>query len=109
CRAAVLAAAARLAAVFGGHGIRQPDDELAALAAPFAARLDGAVVHADQRANEAQADAEAALRSLERMVDLHEGVEDLRQHVARDADAVVLDADHHVGALALDAERDVAA
>ena len=63
----------------------------------------------DQAAHERQADAESALRSPRRSIDLHEHVEHLRQRVRRDADAVVLDADHRLAVLAARADRDAAA
>ncbi len=43
----------------------------------------------DQAANESQADSEAAAGAVERMVGLHEKIEDLVLHVGRDADSVV--------------------
>ena len=46
----------------------------------------------DERPHQRQADAEAAARAVERVLALHEQAEDPRQHLARDADPFVLDA-----------------
>ena len=81
--------------VRGSQG-RQADDELAALVRPFAAGLDGAAVHLDQAADQRQADAQAALRAGDRAVGLGEQVEDPRQQVRFDADAVVANAQHRL-------------
>ena len=59
----------------------QADDELAALVGAVAVRLDAAAVHLDQPAHQRQADAQPALRAVERAVDLGEQVEDARQHL----------------------------
>ena len=59
--------------------------------------------------HEREADAEALADALGRFVDLHEEVEDLRELVGRNADAVVGHADHHVGALGTRRDLDAAA
>ena len=53
-----------------------------------------AAVQLDQVLDQRQADAQAALRAVERLVGLREQVEDVRQQRRRDADAVVLHRDH---------------
>ena len=61
-------------------------------AAPAGALAEGlhrAAVHLDQPAHQRQADAQAALRAVERSLSLHEQVEDAPSRSARDADAVV--------------------
>ena len=78
----------------------QPDDEFAAEPGPLASRFDAAAVHADEALHQRQSDAESALRSPRRAIDLHEHVEDLRERVRRNADAVVLHADDRLAALA---------
>ena len=55
---------------------RQPDDELASHAVAVAAGLDAAAVHLDQALDEREADAQAALRFLERSINLRKHVED---------------------------------
>ena len=70
----------------GCSGVRRPDDrqaddELAALAVALAVGLDAAAVHLDQPLDDGQADAQAALRLLQRPVHLREQVEHSGQHV----------------------------
>ena len=60
---------------------------------PSLCGLDRPAVHLDQPPHERQADAQPALRPVERAVRLREQVEHARQHVRRDADAGVADAD----------------
>ena len=59
----------------------QPDDELAALARPVAARRDRAAVHLDERPHQAQADPQPALGVAPVLPDLDEHVEDPGQHL----------------------------
>jgi len=59
-----------------------------------------------ERPHQRQADPEAALRAVERALALDEKPEDLRQHVAGDADALVLDAEHGIVALGRRANAD---
>ena len=88
---------------------RQPHHELAAPPFAGAARLDAAAVHLDQPAHEREPDAEAALRSLPRPVDLREHVEDAVEAVGRNARTGVLDRDHGLVIAPLDAHGDGAA
>ena len=60
-----------------GSGRRQPDDELAPPAGAVAAGLDGAAVHLDQPLDQRQADAQPALRPLQRRRHLREHLEQL--------------------------------
>src|SRR5262249_53935757 len=69
---------------------RQAYDELASGAGTVALSLDTAAVHFHQRPNESQANAEPSLRALKRPVHLGKHVEDLRQHVGGNTDALVL-------------------
>ena len=101
-------AGARLRGPSAG-GDRQAHDELAALARAVALRLDGAAVHLDQPLHQRQADAQPALRALQRPVHLGEHVEDAGQHLGRDADAGVPDPDHRLLAVPLDGEPDAPA
>jgi hypothetical protein len=52
-------------------------------------------VQFDQSLRDGQADAEPALRAIERLIALHEEVEDVRQDLRVDAGAFVTDADPH--------------
>ena len=88
---------------------RQAHDELAAAARPVAVRFDGAAVHLHQRLHQRQADAQPVARALQRRIDLREHVEDARQFVGRDADAVVPHSDHGLPAFLLDGQPDVPA
>src|SRR5256714_1570197 len=62
-----------------------------------------------ERPHQRQADPEAALRAVQRALALDEQAEDLRQHVAGDADALVLDPEHGIVALARRPHADGAA
>ncbi|MDQ3330834.1 MAG: hypothetical protein M3552_09300, partial [Planctomycetota bacterium] len=53
--------------------------------------LDRAAMHFQERFHERQADAQSAVRSVERLVHLREHLEDASQHLPRDARAVVDD------------------
>ena len=92
---------------------RQADDELAAVAEALAVRLDAAAVQLHQPVDEGEADAEPAVRAIQRAGGLHEKIEDARQQFRVDAHAVVAHADDDLGRLGADgtlgAERDVAA
>ena len=68
------------------------DDELAASSRAVAVRRDRAAVQPHQAPHDRQPEPEPALRAIERLTLLHEQVEDPRQHLRRDADAVVADA-----------------
>src|SRR5207237_807047 len=66
----------RLVDVLGSLAGGEPHHELASLARAGAARLDGAAVQLDEAAHQRQADAEAPLRTIERLLGLDEEVED---------------------------------
>ena len=57
--------------------------------APSLESLHGSAVHFDQPAHQREPDSEAALRAVERVVDLGEEVEDGRELFGGDADAVI--------------------
>ena len=76
----------------GRTGGGQVHDEFAAQAPARAVRLHPAAVQLHQAAHQTQADAQAALRPLQRTVFLREQVEDVRQHFGVDAGTVVLHA-----------------
>ena len=59
-----------------------------------------------QAPHQREPDAEAAARAVDGVVRLHEQIEDLRQHVGRDADALVGDPQHGVVAFAADEHAD---
>ena len=87
----------------------QADDKLAAFIGAVAAGLNAAVVHIDQPPHQRQANAESALRPLQRPINLREHVEDAGQHVAGDADAVVSHADDGITPFPFGGEPDVTA
>ena len=68
--------------------------------------MHGAAVQLGQPPYQREPDAQAAARAVDGVVRLHEQVEDLRQHVGRDADALVGDAQHRVVAFAADEHAD---
>ena len=76
---------------------RQCHREGGALAGARALGLDGAAVQFDQRFDEGQADAEPAMRTVERLIDLGKHLEDVCQHGLRNACTVV--GDRNRGAL----------
>src|SRR5207244_2688014 len=88
---------------------RQAHDELAAFARALAHRLDGAAMHFDQALDECQADAEATLRTIMRMAQLPEQIEDARARFRRNADTGVAHATYDVLAVALRLEIDATA
>ena len=76
---------------------RQADGELAAPARAVAVGRHRPRVHLHQRADQGQADPQAALATdRERLVGLGEQVEDVGEQLRRDADAVVADADQRL-------------
>src|SRR5262249_9674395 len=87
----------------------QADDELAAHAQTFAAGLDAAAVHLDQPLDDGQPDPQPGLRLLQRPTHLGKHLEYPGQHVRRNADAGVFDAQYGITALALGGEPDAAA
>src|SRR5690606_11277669 len=74
------------------------DDELAALAEPFAARLHDAAVQLDDAPDQREADAETALTAQRLGIDLREEIEDALDVARCDPAPVVLDADLDVAA-----------
>jgi len=79
--------------------LRQPHGERAATPGPAARRDDGPAMQLDEAADERQADAEAALGTVQRALALHEHVEDGWQQLGRDAEPGVRDAEHRVAAV----------
>ncbi len=63
----------------------------------------------DQPLDQRQADAQPALRPHQRPLRLRENLEDARQHLGHDADAVVLDRHDHVAPLPLGGQPDATA
>ena len=74
-----------------------------------AVRADAAAVQFDQAPHQRQADAQAALRAVDRDGALHEHVEHVRQQFGRNAHAGIAHAQHHVLAFVPQADIDVAA
>ena len=74
------------------HAERQHDRELAAAPGPGAADLDAPAVQLDQTLRNGEPDAESALRTIERLVALHEEIEHVRQRLRVDAGAFVANA-----------------
>src|ERR1700678_1049495 len=103
--AAGVTAAGAGSPLVGGGG--ETEGEVAAAPAALAVSGDGAAVHGDQAAHDGQAEAEAALRAIERLPLLHEQVEDPRQHLRFDPDAVVAHPEDHLCAAAPGLDRDV--
>src|SRR6185369_9221214 len=87
---------------------RQADDELAAEVLAGAARRHRAAVRLDELVDDGEADAEARLVDRNPGVD-REQVEDVRQLLGSDADAVVGDGDDDLVGAAPRLEQDVAA
>ena len=90
------------------HLVRQTHDEFAAVAKPFAARLDRAAVQRHQALDQRQPDAEAAFGAVDRRVHLREHREQRRNGFLGQADAVVADGDHQLGVLDACAQLDAA-
>ena len=84
-------------------------DELGALPDPVTVRLDPTPMELHEAPHDGQTDPEPAGRSLEPALGLHEDVEDARQQLRRDPDAVVAHAHHGLGAVALRGELDAPA
>ena len=68
--------------------------------------MHGAAVQFREAPHQREPDAEAAARAVDGVVRLHEQVEDLRQHVGGNADALVGDTQHGVVAFASDEHAD---
>ena len=83
------------------------------MSGPFAVGFDRAAVELDESPHEREPDAEPALRTFERPIDLREHFEHLAEHVGGDADAIVADANRDslvgLGGGFVDGERDAAA
>jgi molybdenum-dependent DNA-binding transcriptional regulator ModE len=75
------------------HARRQADRHLRRPCPGPRWRLDVAAMQLDQVLDQRQADAQAALRAVQRLVGLREQVEHVRQEFGRDAGALVLDRD----------------
>src|SRR5688572_3127327 len=63
-------------------------------------------MHFDQAANQSEPDAQPALSSAGRVLDLREHFKDTGQHIRQDADAAIADRDHYTVALAPRGEPD---
>jgi hypothetical protein len=85
---------------------RQADDELTPSSESLAVRLDDAAVHLHQVFHERQPDSQTALGACGCVIDLHEKVENMRQHFGRYPDAVVFDSQHRPIAFTLCCELD---
>ena len=66
-------------------------------------------MHLHQASHQSQSQAQTALRMVERMVDLGEQVENLREHLGGNADAGVANPEHDLGSLDSDAQADLSA
>src|SRR5215468_54185 len=71
----------------------QVNYELRALTSPRAVHLHRASVKPHEMLHEGETDPQSARGAIERGVDLHESVEDLREVLGRDANPVIPDAD----------------
>ena len=87
---------------------REPDDEFGPVAQPLARDGDRAAVQLDQAMDERQADPQAALRPIQRLVRLDEEFEDVLLHLGRDPDARVADPQDGPVVLPGQADRDPA-
>src|SRR5262245_42311487 len=88
---------------------RKADGERGAAAEAGALGCDGAAVHLDDLARDAQAEAEAGVSLAKPTAALAELLEDVRQELGIGAGAVVLDADHGPPVAPVDSELDAAA
>ncbi len=76
---------------------RQPDDELAAAVGAFATGLHGTTVELNQPAHKREPDAEAALRAIERVVNLSKKLEDGCEFLSGYTNAVIAYAENGLG------------
>src|SRR5262245_16693483 len=77
--------------VFDGFDdARKPDGELTSLARSFARRGHRPAVHLDERLHQREPDTEPALRAVDWAVGLDKEVEDVWEHLSRDANTVIL-------------------
>ena len=88
---------------------RQPYREAAPQPRSGALGTDSAAVHLHQRLDHAEADAQPSLDALHMLVHLHEAFEHPSEHIAGDADAIVLDDDSQPLAVFNCAQGDMAA
>ncbi len=88
---------------------RNVELETRAAAGSFAEYRDVAAMHLDEALDDAKADAETALRAIERAIALHEEIEYARLQLGRDADAIVADRDQRAAAVFAHFEMDLAA
>src|SRR5690349_21548097 len=72
----------------------EPNDKLASLPESRAMRFDVPAVQLDDATREIQPESQSATTSRERILRLHERLEDASEVFARDADAVVANTDH---------------
>ena len=72
-------------------------------------RGDAAALHLDQPSHEREADAEAALRAVERALELRERLEHHRQRARGDAHAGVAHAEHGIATFVRQLDLDLAA
>src|SRR6185369_17560175 len=71
------------------------DHELATAPRPLATNRDASAMQLDEPLRDREPDAEAALRAIERLIALHEQIEDVRQDLRIDADALIAHANLH--------------
>ncbi len=72
-------------------------------------RGNAAALHLDQPSHERESDAEAALRAVERALELRERLEHHRQRACRDAHAGVPHAEHGVATFVRELDLDLSA
>jgi hypothetical protein len=85
---------------------RQAHRERRTLSGARTVHGDRSSVQVDEAPRERESDPEAALRAIDRLMELREHLEDRRQLVARDADTGVRDGDVHRGTVASRRHRD---
>jgi len=88
---------------------RKTDDKLAALPESGASCFDRATVHRNKGAHQAEADSQALLRTLKRVLDTREHFENLMDPVTWNSDARITHRYDHGITLALRGQRDNAA
>ena len=87
----------------------EPDLDLGALVDAGARGAHAAAVHLDDLPHQREPDAEPAVGAVEGAVDLGEEVEDVAQHLRRNADPVVAHRDHRLVLLGMELEPDAPA
>src|SRR4051812_10724315 len=83
---------------------RQTNDKLGPFAGTFALGVDCATVQFDQSPHQCEADAQAAMRLLQRLINLAKHVEHVRELFARYADTVVANTDDNFFLLLLNVD-----